>query len=342
MNKTAKIITACATCAAAVGLCGYVISLSQDDGDPTFSNVEEIAPVTEAPTEQLPENWDTELGYDYVESPDGMSEKAKLFLQQNKDYIGWISIDNTQIDDPIVLDPGKIEPGTGYGDAAYEPNWYYLDHDLNGEYHRAGIVFMDYRNIFGASEEQQSENIVLYGHNMANNTMFGPLRRYRQDYSFYDESPFIDLSSNYKDYQYVIFGFMITSGNWYTDFRYWDMQELDTEEDFNNYVERIRSGAMVDTGVDVQYGDKLLTLSTCYADEDNSRFLVVARRLRDHEIPNDITSIDRTEEYLEKLAAEEASRKAEEEASRADAEAEAAENSEAEDESQEDTTGDEE
>ncbi|MBQ8296510.1 MAG: class B sortase [Ruminococcus sp.] len=309
MNKTAKIITACATCAAAVGLCGYVISLSQDDGNPTFSNVEEVQPTTAEAAKQLPDNWAEQ--YDYVESPDGMSEKAKIFLQQNKDYIGWISIDGTQIDDPIVLDPGQIEPGGIYGDTAYDPNWYYLDHDLNGDYHRAGTLFMDYRNVFGASEEAQSENIVIYGHNMANNTMFGPLRRYRQDYSFYDESPFIDLSSNYKDYQYVIFGFIITSGNWYTDFRYWDMQELDTEEDFNAYVERIRSGAMVDTGVDVQYGDKLLTLSTCYADEDNSRFLVVARRLRDHEIPNDMSSIDRTEEYLEKIKQEEASRAAE-------------------------------
>jgi len=147
---------------------------------------------------------------------------------------------------------------------------------------------------------------------MANNTMFGSLRKYRQDYSFYDESTFIELSSNYQDYQYIIFGFMITSGNWYTDFRYWDMEELDTEEAFNSYVETVRNGAMVDTGVDVKYGDKLLTLSTCYVDEDNSRFLVVARRLRDNEIPNDVSSIERTEEYIQK-------QKEAEEASKADA-----------------------
>lgn len=326
MNKTAKIITACATCAAAVGLCGYVLSLSSDEPAPTFSNVESVEPIT-VETTLLPENW-SEL-YEYAPTQTGMSERAKLFLKQNRDIIGWIKIDNTQIDDPIVLDPGQINPGEGYGDEAYDPNWYYLDHDLNGDYHRAGTLFMDYRNVFGYSEVTQSENIVIYGHNMANNTMFGPLRRYRQDYSFYDESPFIELSSNYKDYQYIIFGFMITSGNWYTDFRYWDMQELDTEEDFNNYVERIQNGSMVDTGVDVKYGDKLLTLSTCYADEDNSRFIVVARRLRDHEIPYDVSSIDRTEEYLEKIRLEEAS-KAAEEASKAAEEAAAAttENSE--------------
>ncbi len=320
MNKTTKIVTACATCAVAVGLCGYVLSLSQSEPAPTFSNVESVAPITE-PTTLFPENW-SEL-YGYEPSPTGLTERAKLFLRQNKDIIGWIKIDNTKIDNPFVLDPGVINPGEGYGDESYEPNWYYLDHDLNGEYHRAGTLFMDYRNVFNYSEEAQSENIVIYGHNMANNTMFGSLRKYRQDYSFYDESPFIELSSNYKDYQYIIFGMMITSGNWYTDFRYWDMQELDTEEDFNNYVERIQNGSMVDTGVDVQYGDKLLTLSTCYADEDNSRFIVVARRLRENEIPYDVSSIDRTEEYLEKIRLEEAS-KAAEEASKAAEEAAAA------------------
>lgn len=316
MNKTAKIITACATCLVAIGLCGYVLSLNRNKDVPTFSNVQEAEPVT-VENSLLPENW-AEL-YDYVPSPTGMSERAKIFLRKNKDIIGWIKIDNTKIDYPVVLDPGEVSAGQGYGDSDYYANSYYLNHDLNGETARAGTLFMDYRNVFGSSEVLQSDNIVIYGHNMANNTMFGSLRRYRQDYSFYDESPFIELSSNYKDYQYIIFGFMITSGNWYSDFVYWDMEDFNTEEEFNSYVETVRNGAMVDTGVDVKYGDKLLTLSTCYTDEDNLRFIVVARRLRDNEIPNDVSSIDRTPEYIEKQKEEEASRAAEEAAALTDA-----------------------
>lgn len=309
MNKIAKIITACATCAAAAGLCVYVISLSKDNGVPTFSNVEETEQVTVETGPVLPERLADV--YDYIPSPTGMTEKAKLLLKQNKDYIGWISIDGTKVDNPIVLDPGQINPGEGYGDESYEPNFYYLDHDFYGDPYRAGTLFMDYRNVFGSSENDQSENLIIYGHNMANNEMFGSLRKYRQDYSFYDESPFVELSSNYEDYQYIIFGLTITSGNWYSDFRYWDMEELDTEEEFNYYVDTIKSGSMVDTGVDVKYGDKLLTLSTCYVDADNSRFLVVARRLRDNEIPYDVSSIDRTEEYIQKQKeAEEASKAA--------------------------------
>ena len=75
------------------------------------------------------------------------------------------------------------------------------------------------------------------------------------------------------------------------------MEELDSEEDFNFYIDNCKSRWMLDTGVDVKYGDQLLTLSTCYADEDNSRFLVVARRLRDGEVAGDMTTIQRTEEW---------------------------------------------
>ena len=55
------------------------------------------------------------------------------------------------------------------------------------------------------------------------------------------------------------------------------MEELDTKEEFDNYVKRCKDYAMIDTGIDVQYGDKLLTLSTCYANEDNSRFIPAAK-----------------------------------------------------------------
>ena len=132
---------------------------------------------------------------------------------------------------------------------------------------------------------------------MANNTMFGSIRRYRQDYGFFEQAPFVELSSNYKDYDYVMCCFSITSGNWYTDFPYWTMEELDDEKSFNDYINTARSRQLFDTGVDVKYGDKLLTMSTCYADEDNSRFIIIARRLRPNEVAGDLSTIERTEEY---------------------------------------------
>ena len=103
-------------------------------------------------------------------------------------------------------------------------------------------------------------------------------RRYRQDYDFFYDSPFVELGNLYKNYGYVIFAFLITPGSYNaTDFVYWNMEELDTKEGFDSYVQHCRAHQMLDTGVDVQYGDQLLTLSTCYADYDNSRFIIVAR-----------------------------------------------------------------
>ncbi len=308
MSSAARTITACAALVAALGFSVYALALKSDDSVPTFSNIKETS-VPEKTTEStLPDDWASM--FEYAPSPTGLTERAKIFLKQNSDMIGWIKIDNTQLDYPVVKDPGAIKANTGYGDSDHEPNSFYLHAGIDKSYLYQGTIYMDYRNAFGSSEDEQSENIVLYGHNMNNGSMFGSLRKYRYDYSYYDDNPFIEFSSNYKDYQYIIFGFFITSGDSSTDFDYWNMEELDTEEAFNNYVNTVNSRAMLDTGVDVKYGDKLLTLSTCVSDGTNNRFIVVARRLRDNEIPGELSSIDRTQDYLDKLR-EEATREEE-------------------------------
>ena len=197
-----------------------------------------------------------------------LTERAKKLLEQNPDTVGYITIDGTQVDNPVVQ---TVD------------NDYYLSIGFDGQEFRAGTVFMDYRDQFGADPEQWSENIVLYGHNMADNTMFGSLRRYRQEHSYYKEKPFITFSSNYGDYTYVMFGLIITGGDADSDFRYWDMEELDDKATFDSYVKSVESKNMIDNPLDVQFGDSILTLSTCYSDEDNSRFVVIARRLREGE-----------------------------------------------------------
>lgn len=291
MNNKAKIVTACGALLLAAGL-GTVAFLHRpsDRGVPTAKN-ERI--LRSAPTEAT-----TLPVYDYVPSEMGMTERAKMLLKQNKDVAGWIRIEHTNVDYPFVKDPGYISEGDSfYGGTAYEPNYYYLDHAFDRKADREGTLFMDYRDIFGSVEEEQSENIIIYGHNMANNNMFGSIRRYRQDYGFFEQSPFIELSSNYRDYDYVICCCCITSGWWYSDFLYWHMEELDDKETFDEYMENAKERQLFDTGVDVRYGDKLLTLSTCYANDDNSRFLVIARRLRDGEVAGDLSTVERTEAY---------------------------------------------
>ncbi len=298
MSKKAKTIAACAVCAAALGLGGYALFLNKEtDTVPKFSEVTETAELTSEDVGVLPLGWAENI--DYAPSSDGMTERAKSLLRVNKDIVGWLKIDGLQLDYPVVKDPGEIPANDPYyGPEEYVPDAFYLDHDLYRNHDQEGTLYLDYRDEFGSDESQHSENQVIYGHAMWNGNMMGCLRRYRQDFDFYDVSPFIQYSSNYKTYDYVIFAFLITSGSYdATDFHYWNMEELDSEEDFNFYIDNCKSRWMLDTGVDVKYGDQLLTLSTCYADEDNSRFLVVARRLRDGEVAGDMTTIQRTEEW---------------------------------------------
>lgn len=245
-----------------------------------------IEPVAKPAMENLPV-------YNYVPPNSGVTGKFKTLMKQNNDVVGWLRINNTQIDYPLLKDPGDVTPNTGYGSEFVEYNEYYLHHSFNRTYLFEGNIYMDCRNNFGSDESKQSENIVIYGHNMLNGSQFGNLRLYKEN-GYYQTNPFVYLSSNYKDYEYVIVSYCITSGNADTDFRYWDMEELDTQEDFDYYVNRIKRDQLHDTGVDIHYGDKLLTLSTCHADEDNTRFIVLARRLRDGEVAGNFSTIQKT------------------------------------------------
>ena len=196
----------------------------------------------------------------------GMSARARTLCEHyNGDYVGWVTVPNTEVDNPIVVG---------------EDNSFYLNHGFDHKEYDAGTVFMDYRNVFGYDEAGQSENIILYGHNRADKTMFGSLRIYRQNLEFYREAPFIELESNYKKYTYVLFALPIADGNGTAAWRFWDMEELNDQASFDDYVKNAREKSLVDIPVDVKFGDKLVTLCTCFSDADNSRFLLIGRRLR--------------------------------------------------------------
>ena len=182
MKKAIRMLTACGAITLVAGMTAAAFSgCSSKNDEHIVGKVETtVEETTDAPIPVFD---------DYVPSGKGMTERAKQLLKQNKDVTGWIRINNTDVDYPIVKDPGFISEGQPfYGEAAFDPNYFYLDHDFHGQSDRGGTLFMDYTDNFGAVEKSQSENIVIYGHNMANNTMFGSLRRYRQDYDYFEKA----------------------------------------------------------------------------------------------------------------------------------------------------------
>ncbi|NLK70017.1 MAG: class B sortase [Clostridiales bacterium] len=268
IDKKYIIIGACTLVVVLIGFVVYIFKSKTPVEESSFfsSFVSSSAPTTSM---VLTEKIETEP----VVTEPPMFERAAQLYQLNSDTVGYIKINNTMVDYPVVQIPGNSEIG----------NSYYIDHDFDRNPAKKGAIFLDYRAYFGPDENLHSDNLVIYGHNMRNDTMFGSLRHYRQDYSFYEKNSIIELSSNYKDYKYEIFGFFIVSGSSTSDFKYWNYINFANEEEFNQFVNQVKRRSLVKIDADVKYGDKLVTLSTCYADEDNSRFVIVGRRLSDEE-----------------------------------------------------------
>lgn len=171
----------------------------------------------------------------------------------NPDNIGWLIMDGTQVNNPVVQ-------GTD--------NEYYLRHTYLDTWNIAGCLFMDYRN----TEKFESRNAIIYGHNQKNEKMFGTLQLYR-DPAFYQEHPIFLMYTPEGTLQYQIFSVYETGASSDT-FQY----SFADDASFQNYLDMVTSRSLYSTGVQVSASDKILTLSTC-TDDTVDRFIVHAKRL---------------------------------------------------------------
>ena len=195
------------------------------------------------------------------ESVNPNGAKFAALRDKNSDFIGWISIDGTNLDFPVMYAPTNKD--------------FYLRHDFNKEYSIYGVPYLDEKTTLGANAE--SDNLIIYGHNMKTGTIFGCLTGYKKA-DYYQQHPYIEFDTVYGDAQYEVFAaFAIDVVN-DTSFVYNQYVDMD-EESYNAYVEEVCRRSDVDTGIRPAYGEQLLTLSTCEYSTDNGRFVVVARRV---------------------------------------------------------------
>lgn len=184
-------------------------------------------------------------------------EKYGALFEQNNDFIGWIKIADTRIDYPVMQSPNNPD--------------YYLKHSFEKAYSNYGVPYIDEACATGISN-----NIVIYGHHMKNGTMFSDLCNYT-DVEFYKEHPIInfDTLSGFGEYQIVaVFKFNTN----HEDFRYNEYTQMN-EEQFSEFMSQVHARQCYDTGVDAEYGDQLITLSTCEYTYNNGRFVVVAKKV---------------------------------------------------------------
>ena len=205
------------------------------------------------------------------ESNGSLLGSAEQLLEINPDTVGWVQIDNTNVAMPVV----QRKDADG--------NSYYLNTAFDGSRNKAGTVFLDMRAELTA--KKRSDNLILYGHNQKDKTMFGDLAYYKKDLDYYKSHPVIKFSSNYRNDVYKIFAYFVTPvlPEQTSDgviFDYHNYIELDDEERYNDFIENVMVRSQIITPVDVKHGDKFLTLSTCSNEFEPSRFVVVARRVR--------------------------------------------------------------
>lgn len=197
---------------------------------------------------------------DNVVIPDILPEYEKIY-NKNKKLIGWIKIDDTIIDYPVMQTVN---------------NEYYLDHNFNQEEDRNGCIFMDYQ----CDILRGCDNIILYGHHMKSGKMFGSLNKYSKE-SYYQEHPTILFDTIYEKGEYqvmYVFRSKVYSEEDVT-FKYYQFINAASEKEFNSYIHEMSALSLYDTGVTASYGDQLLTLSTCDYQEKKGRFVVVAKKI---------------------------------------------------------------
>lgn len=180
---------------------------------------------------------------------------------QNPDMVGWLQIENTKINYPVLQ--SSVE----------EANYYlYRDFDKK-ESVRGSIYAWEKCDLF-----KPSDNITLFGHNMKDGTMFAYLGNYYNK-STWEENPLIFFDTLTESHVYKIFAVFKTSGTDNVGFAYHQMVDAESEEEFNQFVATCKQLSFYDTGITPVYGDKLLCLSTCEYTIDNGRFVVAAVRI---------------------------------------------------------------
>ena len=183
-----------------------------------------------------------------------------LYLE-NADMVGWILIEDTNIDYPVMQ-------------TSTDPT-YYLKHNFEKNYTDYGCPFMQ----ADCDALAPSDNLIIYGHNMKDGSMFADLAKYRSK-DFWQAHKTVWFDTELGSRAYEIFAVVHTTvqADAADAFSFYLFVNAAAPEEFSDYVSACKARALYDTGISAEYGDKLLTLSTCDNITDNGRWLVIAKQ----------------------------------------------------------------
>lgn len=190
-----------------------------------------------------------------------MLRKYAALYEENSDLAGWLSIEGTKIDGP-VMQCGDDE--------------YYLHHDFYREDSKYGCLYVKEQ-----ADLADGTNFIIYGHNMKDGSMFGGLDRYARE-DFWREHPVFSFDTLFEERGYVVIAAFYSQVFRVDEdvFKYYQFYKADTQEEFDDFYRSIKELSLYDTGVEAAFGDTFLTLSTCAYHVEDGRFVVVAKRVR--------------------------------------------------------------
>lgn len=178
--------------------------------------------------------------------------------EMNKDFVGWLKIENTNISYPVMqTDNNRKE--------------YYLRKNFYKQYSQLGTPYIaEYCNV------QTSDNVIIYGHHINNYQMFGELEKYKKE-EFFNKHKVINFNTIYENADYEIISVFKTVA--YTGFEYYKFVNSNSKQEFDTFIKKCKELSFYEIEKTAEYGDKLITLSTCEYSNKNGRLVVVAKKL---------------------------------------------------------------
>ena len=212
---------------------------------------------------QIVESQEETLETETEEVEDPLLQKAKEKHKENSDLVGWMKIEGTVVDYPIMYTPDDPEK--------------YLRLNFDENYSVAGLPFMD----SDCSMNPESDNLIIYGHNMLDGSMFKTIMDYANE-EHWKEHPVIRFATLEEEREYeVLSAFYDRVYYKYEDcFKFYQFIDAEDEEAYDEAIAYYKENAVYETGVTAEYGDRLITLVTCSEHHQYGRFVVVAREAR--------------------------------------------------------------
>lgn len=253
---------------AAFGISAFMVGNYLIDGKKQADRSEELSNIvanaqTET-TEETKETAQTTAPTETTEAAEptepGMLAGYKEVYDLNDHVVGWIKMEGTKMDYPVMQTPN-------------EPNFYLYRNFDKKDSARGSIYAWEAADI-----NEPSDNITLFGHNMADGSMFACLNAYTNKKAWDNNSLiFFDTLTEYHTYK--IFAVFKTSANIGQGFSYHKFVDAANEAEFDEFVSTCKKLSFYDTGITPVYGDKLICLSTCEYTLDNGRLVVAAVRI---------------------------------------------------------------